>query len=313
MKSFAVFLAVVLIPVAAWSQPNSTLPIYYGAAYGLVADDTTNNCSAMTTLLTTAGAGGGGVIQLPIGKWTKLSTCNLQIPPNVIIAGSGNDGWNQGMGVTPSSGLHMTYNNPGDYHIKCLGISGPPKQSGLCGLENLEVVDDATSTPFMLYTCGIPYLRNVMFKGEKSATTPDGMGNVCAAGGINVCPDNDGIFFGAGASGSPACNDPTAGFSGYGANIIDGVYFQNIRTAVTLRDNANGLNFKRLWGDYTDAHLLNYFVYIYASVTSAYGNTFEDVDIEQAPYSFERSATIRAHLGWMRMRRRIRSLILHQM
>lgn len=268
----AVLLFVVLIPDTAWSQ----LPVYYGALYGLIADDNINNCPAMTSLLTTVGNAGGGIIQLPIGKFTKLTNCNLTLPPNVIIAGSGNDGWNQGPGVTPSSGLHMTYNNPGDYHLKCLGDSSPSR-SGLCGLENLEVVDDTTSTPFMLYTCGIPYLRNVMFKGMTSAN-----GTTCAANPTQ-CPVNDGIVFGAGGSGSGACNDPTAGFSGYGANIIDGIYFQNIRTAVTLHDNANGLNFKRLLGDYTDANLGNYFVYIDASATSAYGNTFEDVVIEQAP------------------------------
>lgn len=280
MKQFAVLLAVALIPAVAWSQSNSTLPIYYGAAYGLVADDTTNNCSVMTTLLATAGAGGGGVIQLPIGNWTKLTNCNLQIPPNVIIAGSGNQGWNQGSGVVPSSGLHMT-DGTHNYHIECLGRGGASPQGGLCGLENLEVLDDATSTPFMLYTCGVPYLRNVMFKGKNSANgTPK-----CASGGMAVCPVNDGIQFGTGGTGSSCGTDVvnTDGFNGYGANIIDGVYFQNIRTAVILRDNANGINFKRLWGDYTDANLTGYFAYINAPSISAYGNTFEDVDIEQAP------------------------------
>jgi hypothetical protein len=132
----------------------------------------------------------------------------------------------------------------------------------------------------MLYTCGIPYLRNVMFKGEKSANgTPK-----CADGGGATCPDNDGIFFGAGGSASDACNDDTAGFSGYGANVIDGIYFQNIRTAIQLHEHANVLNFQHIWGDFTDANTMGYFVYIDAPLASAYGNTFQNVGIEQAPY-----------------------------
>ena len=281
-SSAAVLLAVSLISSTAWCQANSTLPIYYGGLYGLLADDATDNCPKFSSLLATVGNAGGGIIQLPIGGFTKLASCNLVLPPNVIIAGSGTQGWNQGAGVAPSSGLHMT-DSTHNFHIECLGTGGASPKGGLCGLENLEVLDDATNKPFMLYTCGVPYLHNVMFKGEHSAKTFDGAGHICADMGT-ICPDNDGIQFGAGGTGSACGTDAgTEGFNGYGANYIDQVYFQNIRTAVTLLDNANGINFKRLWGDYTDANIAGYFIYINGTTNSAYGNTFEDIDIEQAP------------------------------
>lgn len=49
MKSSAVVLAVLLIPIWAWSQTatfsGGNLPTFYAALYGVVADDTNNQCN----------------------------------------------------------------------------------------------------------------------------------------------------------------------------------------------------------------------------------------------------------------------------
>ena len=224
-------------------------------------------------------SGAGGYVQLPPGNYTLLTNCSLIIPANVIIVGCGTNGINTNNAPAPICGLHMTYTDPNGYHIQCL-------QTGVCGLKDLIVKDDATTNTFMLYTASVPYLDNVQFVGKIPANGT----TTCAAGGVGYCPVNDGISFGVATETN--CVPSNTGympsdFCGYGANHIFGLYFQNIRTAISLNEDANGLNFYDVRGDFSDAvNPTGYFVYLSSSNSShpTYGNTFHAVNIEQAPY-----------------------------
>ncbi|MDR3411542.1 MAG: hypothetical protein P4L87_11470 [Formivibrio sp.] len=286
MKRFAVLLAVVLIPGVACSQ----LPVYYGALYGMVADDFTDNCGVFGTpttgLLGIVAAAGGGIIQLPLGpKFTKLSSCDLVLPANVIIAGSGAPGWNTGAVPKPSSGLHMI-NSSAVAHIQCL-------YAGTCGLQNLEVLDDATSTTFMLYTASVPYLDHVIFVGMTAANSSP---TNCVHSG--PCPVNDGIYFGVAGqincAPGPNANPllpPNSDFCGYGDNHIQDLYFQNIKKWMLLSEDANGINVRYIRGDFTDANKPNYAIELHSSdsMHPTYGNTFVAVNAEQNTYGLANS------------------------
>lgn len=104
---------------------------------------------------------------------------------------------------------------------------------------------------------------------------------------VLATPDNDGISFGVPLQTNCVHGTATGSdFCGYGANHIFGLYFQNIRTAISLNEDANGLDFYDVRGDFTDANITGYFVYLSSSSAShsTYGNTFRAVNIEQAPF-----------------------------
>ena len=256
---------------------GGNLPTFYAVLYGVVADDSTNQFTALNNLLASIPAlstGAGGYVQLPPGNYTLLTSCALAIPANVIIVGCGTNGLNTNDAPTPICGLHMTHN--GDtYHIQCL-------QKGVCGLKDLIVKDDQTSTTFMIYTASVPYLDNVQFVGKQKANDT----TKCVSNPA-FCPVNDGISFG--VPGKLICNTGTitnSDFCGYGANHVSGLYFQNIRTAISLNEDANGLNFYNVQGDFSDAYTSGYFISLSSSSSSnaTYGNTFRGINIEQAPF-----------------------------
>ena len=256
---------------------SSLVPTYYAEMFGVIADDTTDNCSSLMDSISGAfsivSTLGGGVIQLPYGGLTAVINCpNVAIPGNVVLKASGTNGWNGGATPDPPGGLDLKNTSGTGPIITCL-------EEGTCGLQDMFIKTNTTRPMGPLFTCSVPVLINVEWKGKTSAN-----GTTCANGG--ACPVNDGPYFGQGFA-SSACSTPNASFSGYGANRLYDLYFQNMSTWVTLNTNANGLHFHGLRGDYTDANPLGQAILIGESnglTNPIYGFSFEDISPEQAPF-----------------------------
>jgi len=294
--TWKLLLAVLLISGAAWSQVMSgtgpvSLPTYYAAIFGVYGDGSHNDCTALTNAMSIVSTAGGGYIDLPYGHLTKLTTCDPQIPSNVILRGSGNVGWTVNTGLAPPpSGLHLT--NTGSSSVPILNCLS----AGMCGLENMTVVNDANNRPFMLYTAGIPWLQNVLFRGE---TPGNSSGHESDRPTGAICPDNDGIYFGTAGQLTCSSGSTSSDFCGYGANHIYGVYFQNIRQAMVLSEDANGLNLHVIEGDDSDAYPSGYFIYASSSAPTnqIYGNIFDGVAVEQAQFNYQSGCGYKGAVG----------------
>lgn len=264
------------IPVEAQTVSGAVLgPTYYAAAYGVIGDDINDQCSNLNTAMSIVSTAHGGYLDLPYGGLTKLTTCNLLIPGNVVLrCYPTGPGWNMPT-ATPACGLHITYSggtDPTAPAVQCL-------QEGQCGLENMYVQLDTANKPMMLYTCSAPWLDNVRFKGLTSA------GGRACADNTGPCPTNKGVLFGRGGSASPSCNDATAGYTGYGGPPhVQGLYFQNTSTWLEFNENANGIIVSSARGDFTDANPTGYAIEGKGSMTSTYGNQFYGIGVEQAPF-----------------------------
>ena len=172
MKAFAAILLFalvigIIVPARAQTQSGAVLgPTYYAALYGVKGNDSSDNCGALTTpttgLLAVVSANGGGYIDLPYGGLTKLISCNLSIPGNIVLrCYPTGPGWNNPPPASPACGLHITYNGDTDPAVQCL-------KEGQCGLQNVYVQVDTANKPMMIYTCSAPWIDNVRFKGLTS-------------------------------------------------------------------------------------------------------------------------------------------------
>jgi VCBS repeat-containing protein len=256
---------------------NIVGPTYYAALYGVFGNDSTDNCAALTTpvtgMLAVVSAAGGGYIDLPYGNLTKLTSCNLSIPGNIVLrCYPTGPGWNNPPPAPPACGLHITYSGDTYPAVQCL-------QEGQCGLENMYVKVDTADKPMMLYTCSAPWLDNVRFKGLTSAS-----GTTCARGG--ACPTNKGVLFGNAGNHTADCNTINDGYAGYGGPPhVNSLYFQNTSTWLEFNENANGIIVTSVRGDFTDANPSGYAIEGKgAPGDPTYNNQFFGIGVEQAPY-----------------------------
>lgn len=242
----------------------------YSALYGVMANDT-DMCSVLNDPITgllhkmdPANGGQGGHLVLPIGGPTKISSCDLKVPVGIIIDGNGAAGWNSTPITLPSSYLHAV-NTGSAAHVMFLGGGG---QSGA---KNLTVVDDVTNTPCFLYTASVPYLDNVTCWGRHDAT-------------MGQTPDNIGLIMG-NDSASAAVNDPTAGFSGYGASHIYGLFCHDVSTCIKIGAQSSGWEIHDVRGDFSDKDLSHGFVYGDSTHGTSYAHKITGLKMEQAPYN----------------------------
>lgn len=252
----------------ATASVSPILPFAYpGECLGISAalSDNASIINAAAVALTAIGP--GNRLKLPPGEIKGTSAALILKSTILVGADSGIPGWNPNDGPTPppATWLHLTHDDTATAHIQCLS-------NGNCGLENIQVVDDATASPFMLYTCGNPWLNNVTFIGKQSA--------------ITGTPVNDALLFGSapGHTGSN-CNDATQGYVAYNGSHINNLFFQNIRQWVGLYDNANLITFHDLRGNFTDSNQNGYAIFADAPGTSVYGATFDGVVAEGANFN----------------------------